>query len=89
MNLNENRRLENFEISDDKDMADYLAGIVDECFTEQVPAEWNEAYITEIGNRYRAKAAKAAEAKAPKTSAPKQPAGNLRLSVDWEADITL
>lgn len=33
MNLNENRRLENVEISDDAGMADYLSAVVDEIFS--------------------------------------------------------
>lgn len=32
MNLNENRRIENFEISDDKLLADYLTSIIDGFF---------------------------------------------------------
>lgn len=34
MNLNENRRLESFEISDDRGLADYLAGVVARLFAE-------------------------------------------------------
>ena len=37
MNLNENRRLESFEISDDRSMADYLRGVVDEVFAASEP----------------------------------------------------
>jgi hypothetical protein len=39
MNLNENRRLENFEISDDAALADYLAGVVAGLFEYQQPGE--------------------------------------------------
>ncbi len=39
MNLNENRRLENFEISDDRNMADYLAGVITDLFDSQLPGE--------------------------------------------------
>jgi len=35
MNLNENRRLENFEVSDDAQLADFLAGVVAELFETQ------------------------------------------------------
>lgn len=35
MNLNENKRLENFEISDDKNLSDYLLSIVDEIFSTE------------------------------------------------------
>jgi hypothetical protein len=38
MNLNENRRLENFEISDDRGLADFLESVIDEMFEGQ-PAE--------------------------------------------------
>lgn len=39
MNLNENRRLESFEISDCEAMADYLAAMVDELFAFQSTGE--------------------------------------------------
>jgi hypothetical protein len=39
MNLNENRRLESFEISDDPKMADYVEGIADELFALEQPGE--------------------------------------------------
>ena len=39
MNLNENRRLESFEISDDRGMCDYLGEVVDQLFTEHRPGE--------------------------------------------------
>jgi hypothetical protein len=35
MNLNENRRLENFEISDDANLANFLEGVIDEIFEAQ------------------------------------------------------
>ena len=35
MNLNENRRLESFEISDDKGMADFLEDVISDTFDEQ------------------------------------------------------
>jgi hypothetical protein len=38
MNLNENRRLENFEISDDRKLADFLESVIDSLFDAQ-PAE--------------------------------------------------
>ena len=38
MNLNENRRLENYEISDDRDLADYLASVVDSLFAAETGA---------------------------------------------------
>ncbi len=38
MNLNENRRLENFEISDDRNLAAFLESVIDEMFEGQ-PAE--------------------------------------------------
>jgi hypothetical protein len=38
MNLNENRRLESFEISDDKNMADFLEEIITELFDTQPAA---------------------------------------------------
>lgn len=34
MNLNENKRIENFEISDDKELASYMSGIVDDFFSK-------------------------------------------------------
>lgn len=39
MNLNENRRLESFEISDDAGMVAYLHEVVDALFTEHAPGE--------------------------------------------------
>lgn len=39
MNLNENRRLENFEISDCPAMADFLQGVIDDLFGNQSAAE--------------------------------------------------
>lgn len=39
MNLNENRRLESFEISDDVGMADYLEGVMDELFAAETGTE--------------------------------------------------
>lgn len=39
MNLNENRRLESWELSDSKEMADWLQEVVDELFREQSAAE--------------------------------------------------
>jgi hypothetical protein len=39
MNLNENRRLENFEISDDRNMAEYLAGVIADLFAVQTGAQ--------------------------------------------------
>ena len=38
MNLNENRRLENFEISDDARLADFLARVIEEIFEAQPTA---------------------------------------------------
>jgi hypothetical protein len=38
MNLNENRRLENFEISDDERLADFLEAVIDEIFEGQPTA---------------------------------------------------
>lgn len=39
MNLNENRRLETWEVSDSKPMADWLQELVDQLFQEQTPAD--------------------------------------------------
>lgn len=39
MNMNENRRLESFEVSDDAGMAAWLAQVIDELFAAQSPAE--------------------------------------------------
>jgi len=39
MNLNENRRLESFEVSDDAGLAAYLAGVVAELFASETGAE--------------------------------------------------
>lgn len=39
MNLNLNRRLENVEISEDRDLCEYLAGVVDEMFEFQAAGE--------------------------------------------------
>lgn len=39
MNLNENRRLESFEVSDDAGMAGFLADLVDELFGDQTPKD--------------------------------------------------
>jgi hypothetical protein len=38
MNLNENRRLENFEISDDANLADFLESVIDKIFEAQPTA---------------------------------------------------
>lgn len=58
MNLNENRRLESFEISDDFRIADWLQEVVDELFSEQSsaetfsrrPIEHMEAFETQWGD---------------------------------------
>jgi hypothetical protein len=39
MNLNENRRLENYEVSDDRGLADYLTSVVDALFAAETGAE--------------------------------------------------
>lgn len=39
MNLNANKRLENFEISDDPALCDYLSSFIDQLFTAQAPAQ--------------------------------------------------
>ena len=43
MNLNENRRLESFEISDDAGMVEYLHEVVDALFAEHAPGEQFDA----------------------------------------------
>ena len=47
MNLNENRRIEIFEISDDKGMAEYLDGIVDMLYTD--PLDWTASNFSAFG----------------------------------------
>lgn len=48
MNLNENRRLETFEISDDLGLAEFLEGVVAELFSDYAPGE--QFGKTEYGN---------------------------------------
>ena len=50
MNLNENRRLENFEISDSEPMAEFLAEVVDELFKTQ-PGTFDKR-PTELTNEF-------------------------------------
>jgi hypothetical protein len=42
MNLNENPRLENIEISDDADLCGFLTSIVDSVYDENAPGPCNE-----------------------------------------------
>jgi hypothetical protein len=57
MNLNENRRLENFEISDSAEMADFLLSVINEIFEEQKetfkkrPTEHTNAFLTQWGEK--------------------------------------
>ena len=41
MNLNENPRLENIEVSDDPALAGFLVGVMDELFAEVAPGDWS------------------------------------------------
>ena len=47
MNLNENKRIENFEISDDKGMVDYLETIIEELWT--LPYKFKEKHFKDLG----------------------------------------
>ena len=55
MNLNENRRLENWELSDSAEMAAYLVDVVDELFREQGetfemrPYDHKQAFLRQWG----------------------------------------
>lgn len=57
MNLNENRRLENFEISDSPEMATFLVEVVDEIFREQGetfemrPYDHKVTFLTQWGEK--------------------------------------
>jgi len=57
MNLNENRRLENFEISDSPEMSEFLVSVVDEIFREQGetfemrPYDHKQAFLTQWGEK--------------------------------------
>jgi hypothetical protein len=51
MNLNENRRFENFEISDDKTLCDYMVGIVNQLFA--MPYDGKCIKRKEVGNLKR------------------------------------
>jgi len=57
MNLNENRRLENFEISDSPEMATFLVEVVDEIFREQGetfemrPSDHKKTFLTQWGEK--------------------------------------
>ena len=48
MNLNENPRLENIEISEDEAFAEFIQGVVDEVFTEVAEGE-NRSALPELG----------------------------------------
>ena len=48
MNLNENRRIENFEISDDKDFSDFLLELRNELFDQ--PFEFTQENFHRLGN---------------------------------------
>lgn len=87
MNLNENRRLENFEVSDCKPMAEFLTEVVDDLFREQSAAEAFErrpsqhevAFETQWGEAGPPEAAAAAAGSDPNV---KQYFGDGPLSAD-------
>jgi hypothetical protein len=54
MNLNANKRLENFEISDDARLCDYLTSFVDDLFTAQAPGEGFTNRPTDNVNQFEA-----------------------------------
>jgi hypothetical protein len=53
MNLNKNDRLENFEVSDDPAMADFLQAVVDEIFTTQQPGEAFSASYSDLYDQFQ------------------------------------
>ena len=82
MNLNENKRIEVFEISDDKGMTDYLAGIIDEFYSE--PIIWSESAFNAWGGVSPSdkKVIESENAKAVEKAAPSG-------QVSWDLDIDI
>ena len=82
MNLNENRRIEVFEISDDLGMADYLSGVIEDFFSE--PISWDEAVFTAWGG-VTAPEKKILKKEAVERAKPAEVSG----TASWDLDIDI
>ena len=81
MNLNENRRIEVFEISDDAGMAEYLETIVADFYSE--PISWREADFEAWGGL------KSDEKKLLKAQAAPKELEEVEGAPDWDGDFDL